>query len=259
MKTIINIENTDGVVEATGILTHERVWTIPLKTSHPGDGFEYTLAWVRTGVVLPTVTATVDYTAYDGASDYPHGLIEFEFEFKHAGETVKIVETIAVNPRTNKPWEGTAWLALDNTEEYEPDTLRRLTEIYGHESEVLEAMRDALVAVEEECEHCGLQHCPFDLDDLHNCSENWVPAEWEREADGMNTSVSILMAIVDVTGVAFGCTNTGGRSAADKEWHDIGFGRGDRYEEIIKRAWKLEDPDEDTLCWGQEIETREVQ
>ena len=244
MKTIINIENTDGI---------EKFSQCPADS--PVDGYEYTLAWVRTGVVLPTVTATVDYSAYDEPGDYPHGFIEFEFEF--AGETIKIFEAWSANccwSTTKKPLAGTAWLSLDNTEEHEWETLRRLTEIYGHESEVIEAMRDALEAVEEECEHCGLQHCPFDLDDLHNCSENWVPAEWEREADGMNTSVSILMAIVDVTGVAFGCTNTGGKSAADKEWHD-----GDRYEAVIKRAWKLEDPDEDTLCWGQEIETREVQ
>ena len=241
MKTIINIKNTDGI---------EKFSQCP--ADRPVDGYEYTLAWVRTGVVLPTVTATVDYSAYDGTPDYPYGFVEFEFE--HAGETIKIFEAHGVNSRTKKPLDGTAWLALDNTEEHEPDTLRRLTELYGHESEVLEAMRDALAAVEEECEHCGLHYCPHGPENAHNCSEYWVPAEWEREAFGMNTSVSILKAIVDVTGVSFGCTNTGGRSAADTEWHD-----GDHYEEIIKRAWKLEDPDEDTLCWGQEIETREVQ
>jgi len=247
---IIDIENTDGVV------AHKDGSTIK-----PGDGHEYTLAWVRTGRDVPVVTAHVDYSAYDGACDYPHTLKRLtelyghdgfaSFEFVAAGETIKVNEAIAVNSRTNKPCEGTAWLALDNTEEYEPHTLQRLTEIYGHESEVLEAMKDALAAVEVECEYCKQQHCPFDEEDLHNCSAHWVPAEWEREADGMQTSVSILMAISDVTGVAFGCTNTGGRSAADAEWCD-----GYRSEEVLKKAWELVDEDEDMLCWGPETYKR---
>lgn len=235
---IYDIENTDGVV------AHKEGSTIK-----PGDGFEYTLAWVRTGRDVPLVTATVDYSSCDGTCDYPHGFIEFEFIA--AGETIKVVEAIAVNPRTNKPCEGTGWLALDNTEEHEPETLRRLIELYGHESEVLEAMRDALAAVEVECEYCKEQRCPFDFDEIHNCSALWVPAEWEREADGMQTSVSILMAIADVTATAFGCTNTGGRSAADAEWYN-----GYRYEEVVKRAWELVDEDEDTLCWGNDVFTR---
>jgi len=235
---IYDIENTDGVVEFEE--GGERVKVVP------GDGYEYTLAWVRTGSDAPVVTATVDWP--------DDNLVTFEFIA--AGETIEIVENVALrvvswDANIVEKYSGSSWLCLDNTEEYEPETLLRLTELYGHESEVLEAMRDALEAVEVECEYCKGQHCPFDENNLHNCSEHWVPAEWEREADGMNSNVSILRAIVDVTGVAFGCTNTGKQTAADEEWRD-----GYRSEEVIKRAWELVDEDEDTLCWGLETYTR---
>ncbi len=74
---------------------------------------------------------------------YPaNDLATFEFrgrDFRGKYIAIDIVEYVG---------HGGGWAALDNTEEYDEFTYTRLVEIFGHESEVIEAMNGALAKAE---------------------------------------------------------------------------------------------------------------
>lgn len=173
--------------------------------------------------------------------NYPDdGLVTYEF--RGVDVAINIVEHLGDKG-------GSDWVSLNNTEEYEPAKLRQLVQIYGHESEVIEAMRDEVEQIVDTCEDCEGVYKPYDSGHYHNCSSRWVDKEWEREADSMMTSVSVLRAIADVTATAFGCTNAGDKSAADKEWEE-----GEKAQQVLARVWEIEDGD--VVFWGLEQHVR---
>jgi len=73
----------------------------------------------------PTVAAHIHFPCDDLVT----------FEFRGDGVSINVVEHVGT---------GDEWVSLDNTEEYEEAKYVQLIEIFGHESEVIEAMNAAV-------------------------------------------------------------------------------------------------------------------